>query len=336
MADHVGVIPGSSGKSVIAYDTADDIDGATVAIQNADGTVDPGDVFNLATPEGRKAYVAKLQSLGVRPSDLPSFVTSTEAGLDMADMPPAQLAKLKALAASIAGLSTGQTSPTAMTHLQGEWADFVAQSKLGTTMDVNALVEFVLRESYLQTNKDLEFFAQKVKFFNELKQAMRDELTRLRTVETTLAPFYNQGTAGAAGDGSVDLDKAAKATPPTATDAHGTAYSNDNPYVNADPPYVSDPNDPDDKGDGKGGVRRYADENLNGDMGGGVYMFDTTIPGPDGKVRKTLDPDALKDWAGPGGKDKLETAIKNLEEKLNSAGDDAQLANTDLQGVLQK
>jgi len=35
-------------------------------------------------------------------------------------------------------------------------------------------------------------------------------------------------------------------------------------------------------------------------------------------------------------KEDLETYIKNTEEKLNSVGDDAQLANVDLQNMLQK
>jgi len=38
--------------------------------------------------------------------------------------------------------------------------------------DINAFVQWVLRESYLETNKDLEFNADKVRYFNDLKSAL--------------------------------------------------------------------------------------------------------------------------------------------------------------------
>jgi len=47
-------------------------------------------------------------------------------------------------------------------------------------LDVNALVQHVLRESYLETTRDLLFFAEKVKFFNQLKQDIRNELMKTR------------------------------------------------------------------------------------------------------------------------------------------------------------
>jgi hypothetical protein len=51
-----------------------------------------------------------------------------------------------------------------------------------TAMDINALIMYVLRESYLESNKDLQFYAAKVKYFNELKKAAREHLTELRKV----------------------------------------------------------------------------------------------------------------------------------------------------------
>jgi hypothetical protein len=50
----------------------------------------------------------------------------------------------------------------------------------GGHIDVNVLVQQVLRESYLETNKDLQFYAEKVKYFNESKKQIRDYLQQLQ------------------------------------------------------------------------------------------------------------------------------------------------------------
>jgi len=54
----------------------------------------------------------------------------------------------------------------------------------GTLTDPNALIQYVLRESYLDQTQDLTFYAQKVKFFNECKKQVRDYLTNLRDLQT--------------------------------------------------------------------------------------------------------------------------------------------------------
>ena len=46
--------------------------------------------------------------------------------------------------------------------------------------DINESVQWVLRESYLSNTEDLRSFAEKVKFFNEVKKQVRDELHRAR------------------------------------------------------------------------------------------------------------------------------------------------------------
>jgi len=51
----------------------------------------------------------------------------------------------------------------------------------GAMVDVNVLVQEVLRKAYLQTTANLSFYAEKVKFFNELKQRIRDEMKSART-----------------------------------------------------------------------------------------------------------------------------------------------------------
>ncbi len=53
----------------------------------------------------------------------------------------------------------------------------------GGSVDPNALVQHVLRESYLQTTEDLRFYAEKVREFNKRKKAMREYLSTLRQVK---------------------------------------------------------------------------------------------------------------------------------------------------------
>lgn len=44
-------------------------------------------------------------------------------------------------------------------------------------------MQYVLRESYLQTTEDLRFYAEKVRYFNETKKLIRDYLSKLREFE---------------------------------------------------------------------------------------------------------------------------------------------------------
>ncbi len=48
-------------------------------------------------------------------------------------------------------------------------------------MDINLVIQGVLRQSYLETNSELSYFASKVKFYNDLKKTYReiiDEMLR--------------------------------------------------------------------------------------------------------------------------------------------------------------
>ena len=128
---------------------------------------------------------------------------------------------------------------------QRQWTQVVPLTGLRSEVDVNALIQWVLRQSYLQTNEDLRLYADKVRYFNEAKKALRDELARLRDERTA---------------------------------ARGLMVV---PYR------------------------------------------------PDGTAVKTGPTRPLT-------KIERDQHVRSLEEKLNSVGDDAQLANVDLQDVLQK
>ena len=57
------------------------------------------------------------------------------------------------------------------------WSDFIRSIKNNRIpLDINSVLLWTLRQAYLETNKDLSFFASKVKFFNDLKKTLRDEL----------------------------------------------------------------------------------------------------------------------------------------------------------------
>ncbi len=84
----------------------------------------------------------------------------------------------------IAGLGA---VPAALDRSADRFTRFVRdlQGK-GGAVDPNALVQEVLRESYLQTTEDLRSYADKVKYYNEQKKALRDSLGPIRDAEARL------------------------------------------------------------------------------------------------------------------------------------------------------
>lgn len=78
---------------------------------------------------------------------------------------PADASTLKTLGATFA--RTGDAGA-----LSRDWQRFVATRK-PLAADINALIQWVLRESYLQSSEDLKSYAEKVKYFNAKKKALR-------------------------------------------------------------------------------------------------------------------------------------------------------------------
>jgi len=54
------------------------------------------------------------------------------------------------------------------------------QSSSIPTKDINALIQYVLRQSYLETNRDLQFYADKVRSFNQQKKLLREQIAVIR------------------------------------------------------------------------------------------------------------------------------------------------------------
>jgi len=147
---------------------------------------------------------------------------------------------------------------------------------LSNTQDPNALIQEVLRESYLQTTEDLRCYAEKVRYFNQTKKALRDYLNSLREFKTNvISDARAQGTNLC----SVDQKDVAALQEIIAKAAH---------------PYEVGPI-------------------------GYELCLPNRVP--------SADVNSLRE---------LEDEIARWEAKLNSVGDDAQLANVDLQNILQK
>ncbi len=70
-------------------------------------------------------------------------------------------------------------------QIQTQWESFASQLR-ESAIDINALVQFVLREAYLESQADLQHFADKVRFYNEQKEAIREEVSRLRGFKSSL------------------------------------------------------------------------------------------------------------------------------------------------------
>jgi hypothetical protein len=143
-------------------------------------------------------------------------------------------------------------------------------------IDPNALVQEVLRESYLESVEDLRSYAEKVRYFNKSKQAVRRYLAALRD--------YKARVISAARERHVDL------------------CGHD--------------------GETQGALAKIFEEQSR--------------PCKVGDLEHELCISDRMPRAGVDNFDVLTDEIKKWEEKLNSIGDDAQLANVDLQNILQK
>ena len=111
-----------------------------------------------------------LNSLGLAPVDTSAL---------MNQLSPAQQQALSQL--------SGQALAMTSSELSGAFSNFVSSTVINY-QDVNALVQQVLREAYSQNTEDLRMYAEKVKFYNQVKEALRDELGKARKALTAAGP----------------------------------------------------------------------------------------------------------------------------------------------------
>ncbi len=68
------------------------------------------------------------------------------------------------------------------------WRRLVMQlAKTNRSMDINILIQWTLRQAYHQGNKELQLYAQKVSYLNQLKKILREEIAEMRERATNLA-----------------------------------------------------------------------------------------------------------------------------------------------------
>jgi hypothetical protein len=79
--------------------------------------------------------------------------------------------------------------------LQDRWRQYESSLTADlASIDVNALVMLILREAYLDTQRDLASFAEKLKYYNELQTRLREQLARLH--EQAAAPGVSVAPLG--------------------------------------------------------------------------------------------------------------------------------------------
>ena len=69
-------------------------------------------------------------------------------------------------------------------EIQAHWTAFLeGATKGGKAVDPNALIQWVLQESYKQQKEDLKLYADKVKHHNDLKAKLREEIQKGRQAQ---------------------------------------------------------------------------------------------------------------------------------------------------------
>ena len=71
-------------------------------------------------------------------------------------------------------------------------ADMRKAASLTGGQDPNALVQSVLRQSYLETTEDLRSYAEKVKYFNETKKQIREHMEGLKNADAGLREEFSR------------------------------------------------------------------------------------------------------------------------------------------------
>ena len=95
-------------------------------------------------------------------------IAATDPNFSLDRYPASARAELSSISSS---LSSGQTD-----QVQSQFANFIRSNNVHQYQDVNALVQQVLRESYMQNTEDLRYYAEKVRSFNDQKALIRDYL----------------------------------------------------------------------------------------------------------------------------------------------------------------
>lgn len=130
-----------------------------------------------------KVSPAKVAPATVAPVKVaPAAVASIDAvAIANAELPQG-LRRTPQLDQVVTDLRAGRTE-----QANGAFREYLAGAQRIGAVDVNTLVQWVLRESYLQTTEDLRAYAEKVKYFNTTKKQVREYLQELRDYSQSMA-----------------------------------------------------------------------------------------------------------------------------------------------------
>ncbi len=253
-----------------------------------------------AMPDAETPTVGRADGEDGKRAPVPPGARVRVDGLNTADSHAPGLGRYEEVRAFAAGLATvGVVDQTR----REDFAALASRLRVSGTRDVNDLVQQVLREAYLETTQDLSFYAQKVAFYNDLKKKIRADITALRKAlsDNAGAPNDAANTAKPIKFPLDDIDTDAFVTQPS-----GERVPN---------PQFGLPRYP----GAAEAVSRWASIP---ELDAAGTMIATREDEPDLDIWPT--------------KEELNNAIEDRESQLNSVGDDAQLANVDLQNILQK
>jgi hypothetical protein len=130
----------------------------------------------MLTPIVLSLSLGLAQAAPVRRVDVEAQATLVVSVAE-AELPARASANARKLSASlVAALREGDEAKAKVVWQQV----LAAYDSAHLPSDVNQLVQWVLRQSYLENTSDLRHYAQKVQFFNDAKKQVRDHVRRLR------------------------------------------------------------------------------------------------------------------------------------------------------------
>lgn len=233
----------------------------------------------------------------------------------------------------------------------------------GEGTDIESLIQHVLREAYVETSEDLEFYAEKVQHFNDLKSAIsanpdifnRDvinpEISPSETTSSQVSPSQSKvlimassadfeltktivkeiirkgGTTAAWEEGITSFENT-HTTDSVVNDLQGIVVLCNNEIdkqtqqIDAELKII------------KQWLQSIYEEQEYDDAG---RLTSGSISQSSSQYRESDLEFITRNLASNDQKiNSLQTGVKVLEEKLSTVGDDAQLANIDLQNALQR
>ena len=97
--------------------------------------------------------------------------------MEFSQLPESQQVEIRYIASKI---GTGGAPETVIPQWEGFIQNTKASSEELTCGGINQLVQIVLQEAYSTQSADLVFMAEKVRYFDEQKQAIREQITTMR------------------------------------------------------------------------------------------------------------------------------------------------------------